>query len=94
VSCQTVSSALPFALLAARTLRPPAVFILARNPWTLERCLFLGWYVIFAIANTSLTGWLKQPGKFSKINAKSDQISAESDEQLNNYIRKAGGRQA
>ena len=38
---------LPFALLAANTFLPPALLILALKPCTLERCLFLGWNVIF-----------------------------------------------
>jgi hypothetical protein len=38
---------LPFNLLAAKTFLPPAVFILARKPCTLDLCLFLGWNVIF-----------------------------------------------
>lgn len=54
----------------------------------------MGWYVIFAIANTSLTGWLKSARQIFIIIVKLNQISAESDEQLNNYIRKARGRQA
>lgn len=38
---------LPFALLLASTFLPFAVLILLRKPWTLDLCLFFGWYVIF-----------------------------------------------
>ena len=38
---------LPFALLAARTFLPPAVAILALNPWTFALERFFGWNVIF-----------------------------------------------
>ena len=40
-------TALPFALLDARTALPAAVFILERNPWVLFLLILLGWNVLF-----------------------------------------------
>ena len=40
-------TALPFALLDARTALPAAVFILERNPWVLFLLMVLGWNVLF-----------------------------------------------
>ena len=40
-------TALPFALLDARTALPAAVFILERNPWVLFLLMLLGWNVLF-----------------------------------------------
>lgn len=37
----------PLARRRRRTLRPPAVFIRARNPWDRLRLILLGWYVRF-----------------------------------------------
>jgi len=39
---QTVRRARPLARRAARTLRPPTVFIRARNPWVRARFTFEG----------------------------------------------------
>jgi hypothetical protein len=43
----TVRRFRPFRRLRFRTLRPPGVLILWRNPWVRALFLFLGWYVRF-----------------------------------------------
>ena len=69
---------LPFALLLAKTFLPLAVLILFLNPWTLDLCLFFGWYVIFIAKShllrnilfcwkTSLLLYWKNPITSSKI---------------------------
>jgi hypothetical protein len=47
--CSGVSRALPFALRAFITLRPPRVCIRARNPCVLARFKLLGWNVRFML---------------------------------------------
>ena len=55
---------LPFKRLRFNTLRPSAVFIRLRKPWTLLRCLFLGWYVMnIALHLFSMDG---KPGEFTR----------------------------
>ena len=49
-SDQTAICFLPLRLRADRTFLPPLVLILDLKPCTFARCLFLGWYVIFAIS--------------------------------------------
>lgn len=46
---QTVRRTRPLARRAARTLRPPTVFIRARNPCVRARLTFEGWYVRFIV---------------------------------------------
>ena len=53
IYCQTAIYFLPLRLRAERTFLPPLVLILDLKPCTFARCLFLGWYVIFAIAVSS-----------------------------------------
>ena len=58
IYCQTAICFLPLRLRAERTFLPPFVLILDLNPCTFARCLFLGWYVILAIAASSFKWWI------------------------------------
>ena len=61
---------LPFALLRARTLRPPTVAIRARKPWTLLCLILLGWYVLFMSCLLYFSNYLIINKRFAFVNKK------------------------
>jgi hypothetical protein len=65
---------LPFVLRRAMIFRPPAVFILLKNPWVRALLRLLGWYVRFMedilLEFLGLIKWSERlyPGKSSSVN--------------------------